>query len=68
MILMWICGMATGYSIGTAQADSCTGWSGRYFQTSTCGGQTCSGFSFGPFFTTQCNDNYLPPPSSQVTP
>jgi hypothetical protein len=38
------------------QADTCTGWSGRFVHFSSCGGYSCQGVSFGPFYTQTCND------------
>ena len=62
LLLFWVCGLVTGYSLGKAHADQCTGWNGQFFNYSNCGGYVCQGVSFGPFWTQNCNDPYYPPP------
>jgi hypothetical protein len=37
-------------------ADTCTGWNGRFFSYTNCGGQECQGVSFGPFYQQTCTD------------
>jgi len=50
----------------TAQADTCSGWNGQFINFSNCGGQVCTGFSFGPLFSTNCTEpTYDAPPPAQ---
>jgi hypothetical protein len=63
LLAMWASGMIIGYSVGIARADQCSGWNGRFFQTTNCDGYQCTGFSIGPFWTQNCT---TPPPSAPV--
>ena len=60
LMTFWVCGMVVGYSVGIARADTCSGWNGRFIQSTTCDGYQCTGVSFGPFWTNNCT--YTAPP------
>jgi hypothetical protein len=63
--------LSSPLGVAVARADGCQGWNGRWFSTSTCdgngyyggGGQACTSFSFGPFWSSQCTPIAPPAPS-----
>lgn len=60
MIVIYGCGIAFGYSVGVARADTCSGWNGRFVHTTNCDGYQCTGISFGPFWSQNCNETAPP--------
>jgi hypothetical protein len=60
LFVFWACGVVLGFSVGKAHADTCTGWSGAFFNYSNCGGQVCQGVSFG--LDSELHRPLLPPP------
>lgn len=62
MIAIWLCGLVTGWSLGIAKADQCSGYSGPFFSQSNCDGQQCTSFQIFGFWSTQCTDPVAPPP------
>lgn len=70
LFVFWACGVVIGYAVGHSVGKQhynaqCFGWQGRFLQATQCdNGYSCTGASFGPFWTQNCNDpsTYVPPP------
>jgi hypothetical protein len=68
LAVFWACGVVTGYTLGRAQADGCSGYNGPVLNVVNCDGQTCTGFQIFGFWTYNCTPIAPPPAPPPAAP
>jgi hypothetical protein len=68
LAVFWFSGLAIGYSLGTAQAQGCSGYDGQFIGVTNCDGQQCTRFQLFGFWTYNCTPIAPPPPPPAPLP